>query len=241
MARVTKQLLGVMVKQPRPGAVKSRLAVSTSPQFAAAVAEAFLQDLLVRLLTFRVPTALVFAPLAAESYFADLVRGKCDLCPQVEGDLGQRMAAFFFNQFQRGLEKVVLIGADSPTLPLVFLDQAFRELEHADVVLGPASDGGYYLVGCSRYLPELFTGISWSVPEVLSQTVERFAAGRLALLPPWYDVDTLDDWKMLQGHVQALRRAGYDPGIPNTERLLQTLAVSHGESPARNVNNPLSE
>jgi glycosyltransferase A (GT-A) superfamily protein (DUF2064 family) len=102
------------------------------------------------------------------------------------------------------------------------LEQAFDELNRVDVVLGPAMDGGYYLVGCRRYLPELFSGIDWSGPHVLRQTVERLPAEvGFSVLPPWYDVDTLDDWLMMTGHVAALRRAGIDPKVPCTERLIR--------------------
>src|SRR5262249_47287508 len=152
---------------------------------------------------------LAFAPPSATEAFADLVRGRFTLTPQRDGDLGSRMAAFFGEQVQAGAESVVLLGTDSPTVPPAFVEQAFQELEQADVVLGPATDGGYSLIGCARRVPPVFEGISWSGPRVLSQTVARLAdpSWRLALLPPWYDVDTLDDWQMLQGHLQALRRA----------------------------------
>ena len=117
---------------------------------------------------------------------------------------------------------MVLVGTDSPTLPLVLVEQAFQELEQADVVLGPATDGGYYLVGCGRRLPPIFEGVAWSSSRTLTDTIARLAdpSWRLALLPPWYDVDTGDDWQMLRGHLAAMRRAGLDPGIPHTAALL---------------------
>jgi glycosyltransferase A (GT-A) superfamily protein (DUF2064 family) len=118
-------------------------------------------------------------------------------------------------------DAVVLVGTDSPTLPVAFVEQAFAELRQADVVLGPATDGGYYLLGCARRLPPIFDGIAWGSSAVFRDTVARLTdpEWRLAVLPPWYDVDTLDDWRMLQGHMAALRRAGIDPGAPHTERL----------------------
>jgi glycosyltransferase A (GT-A) superfamily protein (DUF2064 family) len=107
-------------------------------------------------------------------------------------------------------------------LPPAIVEQAFEELKTADVVLGPAMDGGYYLLGCARKLPPIFEGVAWGSPTVLADTLARLAdrAWRVALLPPWYDVDTLDDWHLLRGHALALRRAGIDPGLPRTERLL---------------------
>jgi glycosyltransferase A (GT-A) superfamily protein (DUF2064 family) len=129
--------------------------------------------------------------------------------PQREGDLGQRMAAFFAEQFVAGADRVVLIGTDSPTLGRSLIERAFHELNSVDVVLGPATDGGYYLIGCAGRVPPLFGGIAWGSSRVLQETIACLPASyRLALLPPWYDVDTLDDWRALCGHLAALRRAG---------------------------------
>ena len=213
--------LGLFAKRPQPGRVKTRLAAATSPEWAAAVAEAFLRDTLDRLTAVAARRVLAFAPPDARAYFADLAGGRFDLTPQRDGDLGQRMAAFFQEQFAGGAGAVVLVGADSPTLPVAFVEQAFRELGWADIVLGPATDGGYYLVGCAQ-TPPVFDGIDWGSSTVLRDTATRLddAAGRLAVLPPWYDVDTLDDWRALHGHVAALRRAGLEPGVPHTEALL---------------------
>jgi hypothetical protein len=217
-------VLGLFAKWPQPGAVKTRLAAESSPDWAARVAEAFLHDLMERLLAVDVQRVLAFAPREAEAGFADLARGRFILTPQGDGDLGQRMKAFLSEQFHADAEAVVLLGTDSPTVPLAYVEQAFRALEQADVVLGPAQDGGYYLLGCTRRLPPLFENITWSSPRVLAETVARLSdpAWRLALLPPWYDIDTLADWQMLCGHLAALRRAGLDPGVPRTEQLTRS-------------------
>jgi glycosyltransferase A (GT-A) superfamily protein (DUF2064 family) len=104
------------------------------------------------------------------------------------------------------------------------VEHAFELLEAADCVFGPATDGGYYLVGLRGRVWPLFENIDWSGPRVLAQTIERVAAAaaRLALLPPWYDVDTSDDWQMLRGHVAALRQAGIKLDLPATLRLLDS-------------------
>jgi rSAM/selenodomain-associated transferase 1 len=219
----SRSVLGLFAKWPQPGQVKTRLAAATSPDWAARVAEAFLLDLVERLTVVAAQRVLAFAPPAAENEFAHLVGSRFGLRPQTAGDLGRRMANFFSGQLQTGAERVVLLGTDSPTVPLAFIEQAFRELERADVVLGPATDGGYYLIGCARRLPPLFENVSWSSSRVLAQTIAQLTdpSWRLALLPPWYDVDTLDDWWMLQGYLRAQRRAGLDPEVPHTERLTQ--------------------
>jgi glycosyltransferase A (GT-A) superfamily protein (DUF2064 family) len=143
------------------------------------------------------------------------------------------MAAFFSNvvayqkearECELGIKKV-LVGVDSPTLPLSYIEEAFAKLEQADLVLGPATDGGYYLVGCTGRVPPIFENISWSRPTVLEDTINllKNTDWRLDMLPPWYDVDTLNDWRMLRGHLAALRQAGIKAGLPCTEALAMEL------------------
>jgi rSAM/selenodomain-associated transferase 1 len=216
------RVLGLFAKEPRPGHVKTRLAAETSPGWAAEVAEAFLRDAVLRLGGVDARRVLAFAPAGAEPYFTNVVGDRFALTPQAEGDLGRRLAMFFREQFAGGAGALVVVGSDSPTVPLTFVEEAFERLADADVVLGPATDGGYYLIGTSREVAGLFDDIAWGSSRVLCETVNRVASdgGRLAVLPPWYDVDTLNDWQMLRGHVAGLRRAGQNPGVPDTERLL---------------------
>lgn len=204
------RVLGIFAKRPVPGQVKTRLAAETSPAWAAEVARAFLLDTLDRMSSIAARRVLAFAPIHAEAYFAEIVQDRYELVSQGDGDLGERMAGFFTRQLRSGASATVLIGTDSPTLPVAYVEQAFAALESADVVLGPATDGGYYLIGCGKRLPPIFTGIRWSSENVLAETVAKLTEPdwKLAVLPPWYDVDTLTDWRMLQGHLAALRRAG---------------------------------
>jgi rSAM/selenodomain-associated transferase 1 len=213
-------VLELFAKWPRLGAVKTRLANETNPAFAVRIADAFLRDSLVRLATVEAQRIVAFAPPEERSNFANLAGNLWQLEPQCNGDLGARLTEFFSRRFQDGAWRVVAVGSDSPTLPLDYVHAAFAQLESADVVLGPATDGGYYLVGTSSYVPELFADIRWSSADVLRQTIARInPSQKLALLPLWYDVDTLDDWRMLLGHVAALRRAGIDPLAAHTEKL----------------------
>lgn len=214
-----ERTLGLFAKRPVAGEVKTRLAAETSPEWAAQVADAFLHDCLDRFGTVHADRILAYAPDDAGTFFANVVSSQWRLTPQGDGDLGVRMARFYTREMQAGAQRIVLLGADSPTLPLSFIEQAFAELERADVVIGPATDGGYYLLGCTRRLPPIFEGITWGSGDVLTQTIQRLGDARLALLPPWYDVDTLEDWRMLQGHLAAMRRAGIDPGLPRTSKL----------------------
>jgi rSAM/selenodomain-associated transferase 1 len=222
-ASMARRVLGLFAKHPLPGQVKSRLAAATSPGWASQVAAAFLADLLDRLAFIETRRIVAFTPTDARPYFASAGE-RFELVCQGDGDLGCRLQRFLGAQMAAGAEAVVVVGADSPTLPLTFIEQAFDRLDAADLVLGPATDGGYYLLGCARRVPPIFENIRWGGSTVLAETIARLAGAscRLSLLPPWYDVDTVDDWRMLRGHLAAIRRAGIDPGVPRTEALCQS-------------------
>jgi len=113
---------------------------------------------------------------------------------QTPGDLGERMRAAIDDEL-RGATAVCVVGTDIPGLDESTLRQAFDALETHDVVIGPATDGGYYLIGMTRTRPELFDGIPWSTARVLDLTLERAEAAGLSVarLEPRTDVDTLDD------------------------------------------------
>ncbi len=121
------------------------------------------------------------------------------LIDQVGADLGARMNQAFQRLFAQGYRQVVLIGTDVPTLPLDHFKQALLALENHDLVLGPALDGGYYLIGLKRMAPELFVDMPWSTDQVLRLTQEKAATIGLkaSLIQPWRDVDTLADLEAL--------------------------------------------
>src|SRR5262249_2112034 len=213
----------LFAKQPLPGHVKTRVASATSPEWAAALSEAFLLDALDSFQGFPGRRVLVYDPPEVAEYFQSVAAGRFDVLPQAHGDLGQRLQACFESEFALGSSAVIIVGTDSPTLPMSIVLQAAEYIENADVALGPAMDGGYYLIGCTRLLPALFHSIPWSTNRVFSETVARVAeAGvRLSLLPPWYDVDTLDDMRMLRDHLAAMRAAGTTLRPLRTEALLE--------------------
>jgi len=132
-------------------------------------------------------------------------------------DLGERMGAAFIRAFSSGARRLVLFGSDSPTLPSDVLPEAFRKLDTCDLVLGPAEDGGYYLIGCTRFDPQLFRSVEWSTPRAFAQTVvnaERLGY-RPATLRTWYD---LDEWKDVERMLADSRR-----GSPLPRHLAQFL------------------
>jgi rSAM/selenodomain-associated transferase 1 len=218
-----KCILGIFAKQPIRGQAKTRLAHATSTEWAERVASAFLGDTLDRFSTVPANCVVVYAPASGGDYFSATAQQRYETMPQCDGDLGQRLGAFFRDARSRGFQCVVAIGTDSPTLPVAYVEQAIQLLPTHDFVIGPASDGGYYLIGTSCDECSIFDEIPWSTSRVLESTIARIrdASTTVALLPPWYDVDTVDDWNLLRGHVLGLRRSGVDPGVPRVERLIQ--------------------
>jgi rSAM/selenodomain-associated transferase 1 len=221
-------VLGIFGKRPEPGRVKTRIADEVGADAASRLHEAMLFDLLdlwdsPGVLAPGGRKVLVYAPGDAGPWFDPRVPASFALQPQADGDLGRRMADFFAGELEEGASRVVVIGSDAPTLDPSFVIGAFVALEGRDVVLGPATDGGYYLVGTRRAVPQIFEGIDWSTPDVLGQTIDRLDGTGLsvAVLPPWYDVDTPESLRMLRGHLRAMRRAGMDPLLARTEAWLE--------------------
>jgi rSAM/selenodomain-associated transferase 1 len=216
--------LGMFVRQPVPGQVKTRLAAELGTQRACEIYTAFLADLIPRFRAGADRRFLCYAPddRSARMYFQTVAGANYGLWPQPSTDLGSRLKQFFDDQLHGPAERVVVIGSDSPTLPQEYVDQAFEMLNSADCVLGPATDGGYYLIGQRHPGQDLFAGVEWSTNCVLDQTVAQIVKCgiRLALLPVCYDVDTADDWRFLQSHVRALAGAGSPINLDATRRVL---------------------
>lgn len=192
-----KKALIIFAKRPAPGNVKTRLVPFLSKEQAAGLYEAMLWDVVERTAQQDAARFLFYASSeGAGEYFSEVGRG-CSQREQACGDLGARMHQAFSEVFSQGFEAAVIIGTDSPDVPMSYLDQAFRVLEEgsAEAVIGPSEDGGYYLLGMRKILPELFRDIRWSTADVVADTVKQAkAAGtKAALLSTWYDVDEPDD------------------------------------------------
>jgi glycosyltransferase A (GT-A) superfamily protein (DUF2064 family) len=170
---------------------------------------------------------LVYAPGDDDTgaWFDTRVPAAFALQPQAGGDRGERLAEFFAGEFESGATRVVAVGPDAyaPTLDPSFVIGAFVALEGRDVVLGPSTTGGYYLVGCRHGVAPIFDGIEWGTPDVLALTIDRLDGTGLsvAVLPPWYEVATEASVRVLRGHLRAMRRAGMDPMLARTEAWLE--------------------
>ncbi len=206
-----KEALGVMAKAPRLGEVKTRLHSVLSPAEATEFYRCLLRDtfVLMEAVQGRRPDlslVLCYTPAGEEEAFKCIERDGALRLLQRGADLGERLKHCFEDLFAAGFESVVLIDADSPTLPLEYLLAAFEQVQKTDaVVLGPTVDGGYYLIGMRRLHPQIFERIPWSTEHVLAETKERAreAGVELILLPEWYDVDTPKELEQLIKEISA--------------------------------------
>jgi uncharacterized protein len=210
----------VMLKAPRPGLVKTRLAASVGDSLAVDIYRRLVEHQL-RMLPFVGETWITYAPAepAAESeirsWLSPLAPG-AEYLPQPEGDLGDRLCHFLLLAEARGCPGVIFIGSDCPRIDsrvirkvrAALWPQAFGEAgAGSDVVLIPATDGGYCLLGTKRFEPELFRGITWSTELVHRQTLAAAARSRLTVheFPEFEDVDDLATWERALAFVPGLR------------------------------------
>ena len=235
-----------MAKHPVPGRVKTRLAAALGADAACALYRAFVLDLAERLAA--LPYAVTWAYTPPDAPFPELLPG-AGCRPQRGRDLGERLTGAIGEEFAAGPGPVVAIGADAPHIPAAALAEelaagpapvlaigadaphipaaALAEgaaaLTHgADVVLGPAADGGYYLIGLRGPAPGLFAGIAWGTAGVLEATLARAAAAGLAvhLLSPSFDVDQVADLSRLRALL-----ARDDVSLPRTAGVLAGFAA----------------
>lgn len=215
--------IGLMAKAPRPGVAKTRLIPALGAAGAAALAAAFIADTAALLRRSGAAAVAFAAPPGAVATLAALAG--LPALPQRGRGLGARLAAAFADLAARSAGPLLVIGADSPTLPLGHIRAALA-LAAADpqaVVLGPAADGGFWGVALARPLPGLFAGIRWSTATVLAATAARAAAlGRPVLrAPPWHDVDRPEDLAQLRADLAA------DPAAaPRTRAVLRALGAA---------------
>jgi len=199
-----------MAKAPRPGEVKTRLFGALSSEEAKQLYVAFLSDtfaLMEEVMEEReeLALALCYTPEGEEEAFEEVEREGSLMIPQRGEDLGERLTNCFTDLFALGFESVVVIGADSPTLPGEYVFDAFECFEtDEDVVIGPTEDGGYYLVGMRKLHKRIFDDIPWGAAGALGATIDRAKEAELdlVLLPEWYDVDTPEDVERLKRELE---------------------------------------
>jgi len=191
----------LFVKSPVKGQVKTRLAVQKDGDFEVELYKCFVEDTISLAENLDVHLEVCFCPANMKSTFSEWLGEQHSYRAQTGNNLGERLRNAFDNAFEEGFSNVITIGSDSPDLPANYLTESFEVLDAHDTVIGPASDGGYYLIGFSKegFIPEVFDNISWSTDSVFEQTVSILKQhGRKEyLLPLWHDVDTIADLKSL--------------------------------------------
>ncbi|MBI1824456.1 MAG: TIGR04282 family arsenosugar biosynthesis glycosyltransferase [Nitrospirae bacterium] len=207
-----RSALIVFAKKPLLGQVKSRFQPVVSPEMSLEIYRNFVEVTLdsVKQLS-DTEIWLGCFPDSAHPWFEELSkRFELQLFDQKGENLGIRMEKAFELLSQNKFHKKVIIGTDSPHLPLHFIQSAIQYLDHSPVVLGPSRDGGYYLLGISGEPPSLFDGISWSTESVLSSTLMKLLKQKIPFrfLPEWYDIDRFEDLVSLHAYWKSLKRAG---------------------------------
>ncbi|MHC4243164.1 MAG: TIGR04282 family arsenosugar biosynthesis glycosyltransferase [Planctomycetota bacterium] len=191
----------LFVKSPIKGQVKTRLAAETGGDFAVELYKCFVEDTISFAENLDVHIEVCFCPANRKMTFSEWLGQQYCYTPQVGENLGEKLRNAFDNAFEEGFTNVVAIGSDSPDMPGNYLSESFETLAEYDTVIGPANDGGYYLIGCSKkgFIPEVFDNISWSTNSVFEQTVSILKQHdrKVYSLPLWHDVDTLEDLKSL--------------------------------------------
>jgi len=222
-----------MCKTPSPGQSKTRLSPPLQPDECAELSACFIRDLsrTIDALAGRgdVTGYAVYTPVGSEDALRRFLPAAFKLMPQIEGALGARLIHATADLLDAGHRAVILVGSDSPTLPRSILSAAVDAvIAGVNVVLSPALDGGYTLVGLSRSHPRLFEDIPWSTDAVYRLTLERAREMALPIveLPGWYDVDDEASLRLLEEEFNG-RRPEFVAGAeaPATRKFLASRRV----------------
>jgi uncharacterized protein len=189
--------IGIMCKAPRPGSAKTRLAATIGVEAAARLSACFLRDVAASIEAVSESLACrgygVYAPAGGEAELRQILPSSFGLLLQADAEFGNVLHGAARDLLAAGHDCVALVNSDSPTLPPAVLIQAVEALRKPGdrMVLGPASDCGYYLIGLKAPHRHLFTSIPWGTHAVAKLTLERASQIGLAtmMLPAWYDID----------------------------------------------------
>ncbi len=189
--------LVIFLRFPRPGRVKSRLAVSLGQEKAANFYRLCAEQLFREIsgVSGDCRKYLFYSDRGDESDIINWAGPGFDYLPQAGGNLGERLEQAFSRLFGKGMGKVIILASDTPDITVGIINDAIEAMDRHDIVIGPSIDGGYYLIGMKKQHGELFRGISWSTEKVLGQTMEIIEALKLGvyILPELRDIDTEED------------------------------------------------
>lgn len=203
----SNDLLMLFQKNPVLGKVKTRLAAGIGEEKALEIYKSLLQYTYQQISQLKDTKLWIwFDSFPTEKHLIS-VKFEFEKKLQVGSDLGQKMSFAFQEAFNAGYRKVVLIGSDCPELKTEIIQKAFVELENHQVVIGPAKDGGYYLIGMSFFEPSIFEGVLWSTSHVFAETMKLIEAKGLSvsLLSTLSDLDTEEDLKNYQKRISNIQ------------------------------------
>lgn len=201
-----KRCVILFVKLPEKGKVKSRLAQRMDEDLVLRLYANMALDTIDMLTRGRFPFRIWFTPSGARDQISEWLGHEHSLVPQTGDGLGDRMEGAFARVFSEGVEHALLIGSDIPGLTTAVIEEAFTALLTNDAVIGPADDGGYYLIGFRKksFEPGIFHDMVWSTRTVFRETTDKLLGASLKfhVLPELTDVDTVEDLKTLLSQVK---------------------------------------
>lgn len=207
-----KSCIIFFMKYPWGNDVKTRLAKDIGIRFAQELYRRFILDMLNTLKNSQKDIVISVSNAERIADVEKWLGSEYAFAAQQEANLGERMSNAFRKAFDSGYENAIIIGSDLPDLPLYFVESAFLELAGNDIVIGPAADGGYYLIGFKHdtFNPGILGGIDWSTDRVFRQTVTKTEKLGLTmhLLPQWRDVDDIDGLKAFFARNRDAKYAG---------------------------------
>lgn len=193
----------LFVKAPQAGKVKTRLGKTIGYSHSCELYRQFGLDLVQRLQCLKIPLLIFFAPPDGLPLIQAWLGDDHRYFPQQGDTLGDRMFHAFQTGFQLGFKQLLILGSDSPDVPLSYLRQGLEALSQDQSVIGPSNDGGYYTLGFSQvsWCPNIFQGIAWSTESVYPDSLEvlRSHPTPVHILPMWSDVDTIEDLQDFYG------------------------------------------
>jgi hypothetical protein len=221
---MTRIAIAIVCKTPAAGTSKTRLSPPLRPEECAAISSCFIRDLSRTIQTLAgqgdVAGYAVYTPLGSETTLRRLLPDSFNLMVQGVGNLGARLVKATADLLDAGHDGAILVNSDSPTLPAEILREAASAIRQGDnVVLSPAFDGGYTLIGLSRPYPRLFEDIPWGTNEVYRLTLQRAHDIGLPVVnvSGWYDVDDAESLRMLEDEFAGKRPAFMAPHLAGAD------------------------